>query len=91
MRLLAIELNNDIKGIPQRKRNIISFAVNRDLCGGVSIDEKIYCIFARYQYKRQKQSTNGRITNWWSKPASANISSKLTIRTANTVRKTVGM
>ena len=30
-------------------------------------------------------------TNWWSKTASANISSKLTIRTANTVRKIVGM
>lgn len=30
-------------------------------------------------------------TNWWSKTASANISSKLTIRTANTVRKVVGM
>ena len=30
-------------------------------------------------------------TNWWPKTASANISSKLTIRTANTVRKIVGM
>ena len=30
-------------------------------------------------------------TNWWSKTASANIISKLTIRTANTVRKIVGM
>lgn len=32
-----------------------------------------------------------RKTNWWSKTASACISSKLTIRTANTVRKIVGM
>ena len=30
-------------------------------------------------------------TNWWSKTASANISTKLTIRTANTVRKIVDM
>ena len=30
-------------------------------------------------------------TNWWSKTASVNISNKLTIRTANTVRKIVGM
>ncbi|WP_238917429.1 DUF1697 domain-containing protein [Clostridium sp. YIM B02555] len=30
-------------------------------------------------------------TNWWSKTAKANISSKLTIRTANTVRKIVRM
>lgn len=30
-------------------------------------------------------------TNWWSKTASINISKKLTIRTANTIRKIVGM
>lgn len=30
-------------------------------------------------------------TNWWSKTASANISNRLTIRTANTIRKIVGM
>lgn len=30
-------------------------------------------------------------TNWWSKTASANIGAKLTIRTANTVRKIVKM
>ena len=30
-------------------------------------------------------------TNWWSKTANANISSNLTIRTANTVRKIVKM
>ena len=34
---------------------------NRNLRGGISIDEKIYCFFARYQYKWQKQSSNGRI------------------------------
>lgn len=32
-----------------------------------------------------------RKTNWWSKTANANIGSKLTIRTANTVRKIVSM
>ena len=30
-------------------------------------------------------------TNWWSKTANAGISIKLTIRTANTIRKIVGM
>ena len=30
-------------------------------------------------------------TNWWTKTANANISHRLTIRTANTVRKIVGM
>lgn len=30
-------------------------------------------------------------TNWWAKTASTNISNKLTIRTANTVRKVIGM
>ncbi len=30
-------------------------------------------------------------TNWWSKTASANIRNRLTIRTASTVRKIVGM
>ena len=63
-----------------------------DLCGGVSIDEKIEKIeeyketvfwsFSRKDYQK---------TNWWSKTASAAIGSKLTIRTANTVRKIVSM
>ena len=44
--------------------------------------EVIFWSFSRKDYQR---------TNWWSKTASANISSKLTIRAANTVRKTVGM
>ena len=30
-------------------------------------------------------------TNWWSKTANANISNKLTIRTANTIKKIVSM
>jgi len=34
---------------------------------------------------------NYRKTNWWSKTARADIGSKLTIRTANTVRKIVSM
>jgi len=44
--------------------------------------EVIFWSFSRKDYQK---------TNWWSKTASANISSKLTIRTANTVRKIVGM
>lgn len=42
----------------------------------------IFWSFSRKDYQK---------TNWWSKTASANIGSKLTIRTANTVRKIVGM
>lgn len=42
----------------------------------------IFWSFTRKDYRK---------TNWWSKTASANIRSKLTIRTANTVRKIVGM
>lgn len=42
----------------------------------------IFWSFSRKDYQK---------TNWWSKTASANISSKLTIRTANTVRKIVSM
>lgn len=44
--------------------------------------ETIFWSFSRKDYQK---------TNWWSKTASANISSKLTIRTANTVRKVVNM
>jgi uncharacterized protein (DUF1697 family) len=44
--------------------------------------ETVFWSFNRKDYQK---------TNWWSKTASANISSKLTIRTANTVRKIVGM
>lgn len=44
--------------------------------------EVIFWSFSRKDYQR---------TNWWSKTTSANVSSKLTIRAANTVRKTVGM
>ncbi|MEY8351733.1 DUF1697 domain-containing protein [Lachnospiraceae bacterium 54-53] len=42
----------------------------------------VFWSFSRKDYQK---------TNWWSKTAGANISSKLTIRTANTVRKIVGM
>lgn len=45
-------------------------------------NEVIFWSFSRKDYQK---------TNWWSKTASANISIKLTIRTANTVRKIVGM
>lgn len=44
--------------------------------------EAIFWSFNRKDYQK---------TKWWSRTASANISSKLTIRTANTVRKIVEM
>lgn len=44
--------------------------------------EAVFWSFSRKDYQK---------TNWWSKTASANISTRLTIRTANTVRKIVGM
>ena len=44
--------------------------------------EAVFWSFSRKDYQK---------TNWWSKTASAAVSSRLTIRTANTVRKTVGM
>lgn len=44
--------------------------------------ETVFWSFNRKDYQK---------TNWWSKTASANISNKLTIRTANTVRKIVDM
>lgn len=42
----------------------------------------IFWSFSRKDYQK---------TNWWSKTASTNISGRLTIRTANTVRKVAGM
>lgn len=44
--------------------------------------EAIFRSFVRKDYQK---------TNWWSKTASAAISAKLTIRTANTIRKIVSM
>ena len=44
--------------------------------------EVIFWSFSRKDYQK---------TNWWSKTASANISTKLTIRTANTIRKIASM
>ena len=44
--------------------------------------ETVFWSFSRKDYQK---------TNWWSKTASANTGSKLTIRTANTVKKIVGM
>ena len=41
----------------------------------------IFWSFSRKDYQK---------TNWWSKTANSNISDKITIRTANTVRKIVG-
>lgn len=42
----------------------------------------IFWSFSRKDYHK---------TNWWSKTASSNVSNKITIRTANTVRKIVGI
>ena len=42
----------------------------------------VFWSFSRKYYQK---------TNWWSKTASSNISDKITIRTANTVRKIVSM
>lgn len=42
--------------------------------------EAIFWSFNRKDYQK---------TNWWSKTASVNIRDRITIRTANTVRKTV--
>ena len=44
--------------------------------------EAVFWSFSRKDYQK---------TNWWRETASANISGKLTIRTANTVRKINGM
>ena len=44
--------------------------------------EIVFWSFSRKEYQK---------TNWWSKTANVNISKKLTIRTANTVRKIVCM
>ena len=45
-----------------------------------SYKKAVFWSFSRKDYQK---------TNWWSKTASAGISNKLTIRTANTVRKMV--
>ena len=42
----------------------------------------VFWSFSRKDYQK---------TNWWSKTASLSVSDKITIRTANTVRKIVGM
>ena len=42
----------------------------------------VFWSFSRKDYQK---------TNWWPRTASADISSKLTIRTANTVRKIAGI
>ena len=42
----------------------------------------IFWSFSRKDYQK---------TNWWSKTASSKVSDKITIRTANTVKKIVGM
>ncbi|MDO4274834.1 MAG: DUF1697 domain-containing protein [Eubacteriales bacterium] len=42
----------------------------------------VFWSFSRKDYRK---------TNWWSRTANSNISGRITIRTANTVRKIVGM
>ena len=44
--------------------------------------EAIFGSFSRKYYRK---------TNWWSKTSNAKVSGKLTIRTANTIKKIVGM
>ena len=44
--------------------------------------ETVFWSFSRKDYQK---------TNWWPKTASAGIGGKLTIRTANTIRRIVGM
>ena len=48
----------------------------------VNYKETIFWSFSRKDYQK---------TNWWSKTASVSIRNKLTIRTANTVKKIVKM
>ncbi len=48
----------------------------------MNYNNTVFWSFNRKEYQK---------TNWWSKTASAPICSKLTIRTANTVKKIVGM
>lgn len=55
---------------------------NKELENIKGYKDVIFWSFSRKDYQK---------TNWWSKTASANISTKLTIRTANTVRKIVKM
>lgn len=55
---------------------------NKELENIEGYKDVIFWPFNRKDYQK---------TNWWSKTASANISTKLTIRTANTVRKIVKM
>lgn len=45
-------------------------------------ENAVFWSFSRKDYQK---------TNWWSKTARANISDRITIRTANTVRKIAGM
>lgn len=47
-----------------------------------SYKNAVFWSFSRKDYQK---------TNWWSKTASSNLSGKITIRTANTVRKIVDM
>ena len=55
---------------------------NKELEKIAGYKEVIFWSFSRKDYQK---------TNWWSKTASANISAKLTIRTANTIRKIANM
>ena len=69
----------------RRKRFMICLLYTSDAADEEDIKEyreAVFWSFSRKDYQK---------TNWWPKTASANISSKLTIRTANTVRKIVGM
>jgi uncharacterized protein (DUF1697 family) len=66
------------------------FVISKEALGDILVElekikgykETVFWSFSRKDYQK---------TNWWPKTASANISAKLTIRTANTVRKIVEM
>lgn len=86
-----------LRGINISGKNKISMAELKNEFGKLDFEEvktylnsgnvifssdAVFWSFSRKDYQK---------TNWWPKTASANISTKLTIRTANTVRKIVSM
>ena len=88
---------------PERKNRIVDKLHGRiaqDVKRLMSYDEREMCIRDRKEGLEQIQEYQSAVfwsfsrkdyqkTNWWSKTARADIGSKLTIRTANTVRRIV--
>lgn len=67
--------------IPPMKYEEIYQTIGEPREGNEKIKEYNNSIFWSYDLKNYRKS------NWWSKIASTNISGKITIRTANTMRK----